>query len=75
MSFTIKKYSEKFNLEYPWETVHGFIKDDPNAVKKYKDENSHEWADILGQGTYSVQEDNSEWDEKETTTDLFENED
>ena len=26
LSFTIKKYSEKFNLEYPWETVHGFIK-------------------------------------------------
>jgi hypothetical protein len=56
-------------------TVHGFIKDDPNAVKKYKDEHSNEWADILGQGTYSVQEDNSEWDEKAVTADLFENED
>jgi hypothetical protein len=34
-----------------------------------------EWADILGQGTYTVQEDNSEWDEKAPTPDLFENED
>ena len=56
-------------------TVHGFIKDDPNAIKKYKDAHVHEWADILGQGTYTVQEDNSEWDEKAPTPDLFENED
>jgi hypothetical protein len=56
-------------------TVHGFIPDDPNAVKKYKETHSHEWADILGQGTYSVQEDNSEWDEKAATPDLFGNED
>jgi hypothetical protein len=56
-------------------TVHGFIKDDPNAIKKYKDAHSAEWADILGQGTYTVQEDNSEWDEKAPTPDLFENED
>ena len=56
-------------------TVHGFIKDDPNAVKKYKDAHSQEWADILGQGNYAVQEDNSEWDEKVATADLFENED
>jgi hypothetical protein len=34
-----------------------------------------EWADILGQGNYSVQEDNSEWDEKVATPDLFEAED
>jgi len=56
-------------------TPHGFIKDDPNAIKKYKDAHTSEWADILGQGTYSVQEDNSEWDEKAPTPDLFENED
>jgi hypothetical protein len=56
-------------------TVHGFIKDDPNAIKKYKDAHVSEWADILGQGTYTVQEDNSEWDEKAPTPDLFENED
>ena len=56
-------------------TVHGFIKDDPNAVKKYKDAHAKEWADILGQGNYSVQEDTSEWDEKVATPDLFETED
>ena len=52
-------------------TVHGFIKDDPNAVKKYKELHSHEWADILGDGTYSVVEDNSEWDETKPNSDMF----
>ena len=56
-------------------TIHGFIKDDPLAIKKYKEEHSHEWVDILGQGHYIVQEDNSEWDEKADISDLFENED
>jgi RecA/RadA recombinase len=56
-------------------TVHGFIPDKPTAVDKYKKEHSHEWADILGQGEYNVIEDNSEWDEKTPTPDLFENED
>jgi hypothetical protein len=56
-------------------TVHGFIKDDALAIKKYKDEHSHEWVDILGQGSYVIQEDNSEWDEKADASDLFENED
>jgi hypothetical protein len=56
-------------------TVHGFIKDDALAIKKYKDEHSHEWVDILGQGSYIIQEDNSEWDEKADASDLFENED
>jgi len=56
-------------------TVHGFIKDDPNAIKKYKDTHSHEWADILGAGNYGIDVDESEWDEKAVTVDLFENED
>jgi hypothetical protein len=56
-------------------TVHGFIKDDALAIKKYKDEHSHEWIDILGSGSYIIQEDNSEWDEKADASDLFENED
>ena len=56
-------------------TVHGFIKDDALAIKKYKDEHSHEWVDILGKGSYIIQEDNSEWDEKADASDLFENED
>jgi hypothetical protein len=56
-------------------TVHGFIKDDPNAIKKYKDTYSHEWVDILGTGNYGIDVDESEWDEKAVTVDLFENED
>jgi hypothetical protein len=56
-------------------TVHGFIKDDPLAIKKYKDEYSHEWTDILGAGTYGIDIDESEWDEKKDISDLFEPED
>jgi len=56
-------------------TVHGFIKDDPLAIKKYKDTYSHEWADILGAGTYGIDIDESEWDEKKDISDLFEPED
>ena len=52
-------------------TPHGFIKDDPNAIKKYKDQYSHEWVNILGDGTYSVVEDNSEWDETKPNSDMF----
>jgi hypothetical protein len=44
-------------------TVHGFIKDDPNVIKKYKDQHSSEWVGILGKGTYDIQEDNSQWEE------------
>ena len=44
-------------------TVHGFIKDDPNVIKKYKEQHSHEWVDILGKGNYDIQEDNSQWNE------------
>jgi hypothetical protein len=56
-------------------TVHGFIKDDPNAIKKYKDAYSHEWADILGAGTYGIDIDESEWEEKKDISDMFEPED
>jgi hypothetical protein len=56
-------------------TVHGFIKDDPLAIKKYKDAYSHEWADILGAGTYGIDIDESEWEEKKDISDLFEPED
>ena len=52
-------------------TVHGFIKDDPNTIKKYKDQYSHEWVDILGNGTYDVVEDNSEWNEGSIPTNMF----
>ena len=56
-------------------TAHGFISDKPSSLDKYKKAHSHEWSDILGQGTFSVQEDNSEWDEKADATDLFEPDD
>lgn len=53
-------------------TVHGFIKDDPNAVKKYKEEHSDEWVGILGTGIYDLTEDNSEWDESANVNDVME---
>jgi hypothetical protein len=56
-------------------TVHGFIKDDALAIKKYKDLHSHEWVDILGKGSYIIQEDNSEWNEVDSSSDMFEPED
>ena len=56
-------------------TVHGFIKDDALAIKKYKDSHSHEWVDILGKGSYIIQEDNSEWNEVDSSSDMFEPED
>ncbi len=49
--------------------------DIPPVANDWGIDNQAEWADILGQGTYTVQEDNSEWDEKAPTPDLFENED
>ena len=53
-------------------TPHGFIADTPNAIKKYKDEHSHEWVDILGKGNYTITEDNAEWEEKKDILDLLE---
>lgn len=55
-------------------TIHGFIADKPSALEKYKKEHSHEWVDILGQGTYSVLEDLSEWEEKQDASDVFDSE-
>jgi RecA/RadA recombinase len=53
-------------------TVHGFIPDDAKIISKYKKEHAHEWIDILGKGDYIIQEDNTEWDEKEHITDILE---
>jgi RecA/RadA recombinase len=53
-------------------TVHGFIPDDAKIVSKYKKEHAHEWIDILGKGDYVIQEDDSEWSEKEHITDILE---
>jgi hypothetical protein len=56
-------------------TVHGFIKDDAKEINKYKDLHKNEWVDILGQGTYEIFEDASEWDEKKDITDLMDSND
>lgn len=56
-------------------TVHGFIDDKPHAIDKYKKEHASEWVDILGAGTYGIDIDESEWDEKKDISDLFEPED
>lgn len=53
-------------------TAHGFIPDTPTAIKKYKDEHSSEWVNILGKGNYTITEDNSEWEEKKDLSDLLE---
>lgn len=44
-------------------TPHGFIPDTPESIKQYKEQHSHEWINILGNGNYEVSIDNSEWDE------------
>ena len=41
-------------------TPHGFINDDPNELKKYKDENSADWAKVLGGKDFDVIEENEE---------------
>lgn len=56
-------------------TPHGFIKDDNNIIKKYKKQHSHEWANILGEGDYLINIDDSEWNEKTSIADLIEPED
>ncbi len=56
-------------------TVHGFIDDDKKVIDKYKKQHSHEWAEILGKGSYETVEDNSEWDEKTDISDIVESED
>ena len=52
-------------------TVHGFIKDNPGSITKYKKTHSEDWVDILGKGDYKVTEDNSEWDERPNTDSLL----
>jgi len=44
-------------------TVHGYIKDTPSSIEKYKKEHSNEWTPVLGSGTFSVVEDKSDWEE------------
>jgi hypothetical protein len=56
-------------------TPHGFIKDDNKIIQKYKKDHSHKWVDILGNGDYSINIDDSEWVEKKNIADLIDNED
>jgi len=44
-------------------TVHGFIKDSPTTIDKYKKEHSKDWVSTLGSGDFSLIEDTSEWEE------------
>jgi hypothetical protein len=53
-------------------TVHGYIKDDANAINKYKKEYSGEWITALGGGDFTLTEDSSEWDESDNITPLLE---
>jgi hypothetical protein len=57
-------------LFYPGKKI--IIPDDAKIVSKYKKEHAHEWIDILGKGDYVIQEDDSEWSEKEHITDILE---
>ena len=41
-------------------TPHGFINDDPNELKKYKEQNAKEWAKILGGMNFDVIEEGEE---------------
>ena len=50
-------------------TPHGFIEDDEKALKKYKNENSKAWAEILGGGHFDiVEEEESMYDDITTFT-------
>lgn len=37
-------------------TPHGFIKETPTAIEKYKKEHRHEWLSVLGEGEYDTVE-------------------
>jgi hypothetical protein len=51
-------------------TPHGFIDDSDNAIKKYKNEYSNEWFQDVD-GVIDIIEDNSEWDEKQSVTEIL----
>jgi hypothetical protein len=44
-------------------TIHGFIEDDKKDIDAYKKEHSSEWKNILGDGSFDIIEDTSDWDE------------
>lgn len=44
-------------------TAHGFIKNKKKDIDNYKKKYSSEWEKILGKGKYTIEEDDSEWEE------------
>jgi hypothetical protein len=44
-------------------TIHGFIEDDKKDIDSYKKEHSSEWKNILGDGSFDIVEDTSDWNE------------
>jgi len=53
-------------------TAYGFINNTDKDIKKYKKEHSSEWIDILGEGRYETEEDDSEWEEGKNIENLTE---
>ena len=41
-------------------TPHGFINDDPNELKKYKEQYAQDWAKVLGGMDFQVVEEDQE---------------
>ncbi len=52
-------------------TPHGFIKDDPNSLNKYKKDYSEGWFEDK-KGNIEVIEDSSEWEEKQSVSTILE---
>lgn len=54
-------------------TPHGFIEDVDTAIRKYKSQYSNEWFDeAFKDDDISIIEDNSEWEEKTSVSDILE---
>ncbi len=55
-------------------TPHGFIDDDPAAIKEYKKQHAHEWFSevITNVDELQIFEDNSEWEESQNISPMIE---
>ena len=53
-------------------TAHGFIADSLKEIDKYKKQHSKEWIPILGVGNYDIVEDDGEWEESKSISDMLE---
>jgi hypothetical protein len=53
-------------------TPHGFINDDPNAIKEYKKKYASEWFEgVINVDDLQIVEDNSEWEESSNISPVF----